>query len=1005
MSKNKLSLTAVFFLFVILNLFFFQKVIQIKTHYSIDQFQPKDHPLLKMDQNVRKRFNISQSLPYLILLQSTTDKSWIHGQYLDELQRLTKEIKKMPEVKNALSLANIETALTDESSFNVGRIKDITQNSQQRLAFLKDPLLAPHLVSNDGKNTALLVETKNLSFKEQIVFMNKMKKLTSQKPSFYEAEIGGPPAISAQMADLLGSEIGLYSALSLLISLIILFAIFKNPSVLAMSFMIIVTSNVVAVGLLSYLGIALTVLSSTVPIIVTLTALTITTQTLSRLADFKDKVLEKHRKRVVLSVMRSLLGSHLIATITTTMGFATLISSQIPIISDYGISVTISILTTAFVCLAMLTFCALLFPIPRKRESKLSTDWVVTAMLDYKKPLFWGVTSLSVAGGILGASLNWSTLLFDDLPQDHPVKMATLEVEKKLGGVIPLEVSIGSNKLKEPWKRADNIQKLDQLIKQWRQIPGVGGVIAYSDFIKATNHKRQIASKNESIAQTLFIYSMSNNNPLENFTTLNSQYARVSLRMKDIPSDEIQKIINTISLQLRTTFPQMTVETSGLAATVHPINQSLSMDLIYGFYSAMIWIVLMLIFVFRSVRWALISAVPNLVPPALLLGILSVTNTPIKPGIAIIFAISLGIAFNNTVYILSKLKKMTKELAFRELPIEQLMKEEFAPCLLSSLAVMAGFSVFLFSYFNINQLFGTFMLLSVFAGLLGDLVLLPTMLALFPALLLKPIIKETLITSARLFMFKNQKYIVGSFLICCVLTYGSIARSATDAMDILNKVAKTGTNTNEQAEIKMKIQEPDGTVRERSLLIKKKDQKAMVKLLSPSDLKGVGLLTVSKKANDEDQWLYLPAEKRSRRITGSNKKGRFLDSELSFEDLSLSTYKNFTNTVIDTKKQGEKTIAVIESKAKKQEESTYSKIKTWVDTTNYRLLKAEYYDEDGELLKIMTFNNYKKYQSAWRAQNFTVKNVKKNRGTTLEIKNVSIKKLPDNEFTVSALED
>ncbi len=1001
-----MSAIAVFLLFIILNVFFFQKVLNIKSHYSLDQFQPKEHPLLTMDHNVRERFKISNSLPYLVLLRSTTGKSWIHGQYMDELSRLTKEIKKIPQVKSILSLANIETALTDESSFNVGRIKDITQNAQQRQQFLKDPLLAPHLISNDGRHTALVIETKTLSFKEQLVFMDKMKTVTSSKPSFYNSEIGGPPAISAQMANLLGSEITLYSALSLFISLTILFAIFRNPSVLVISFVIIVTSNIVAVGLLSYLGISLTVLSSTVPIIVTLTALSMTTQTLSRLADFKDKVLEKHRRLVVFKVMKSLLGSHVIATVTTIMGFATLISSKIPIISDYGISVTISILATAIVCLSLLTFCTLMFPIPIKRKARFSTDSIVEAMLVYRKPLFWGIASLSVCGGILGAYLNWATLLFDDLPKQHPVKVATLSAEKKLGGVIPLEISVGSTTLKEPWKRADNIHKLDRLIKQWRQLPGVGGVISYSDFIKATNHKRQIASKNESIAQTLFIYSMSNNNPLEHFTTLNNQFVRVSLRIKDIPSDQVQLMIQGIVSQLNESFPKMDVETSGLAATVHPINQSLSMDLIYGFYTAMLWIILMLIFVFRSVRWALVSAIPNLVPPALLLGILSLTNTPIKPGIAIIFAISLGIAFNNTVYILGKLKKMTKDLTFRELPIEQLMKEEFAPCLLSSLAVMAGFSVFLFSYFNMNQLFGTFMLLSVVAGLLGDLVLLPTMLSLFPALLLKPIMKETLFTSARLFMLKKQKYIVGSFIVCCVLVYGSITKAATpDAMDILNKVAKAGTTANEQAEIKMKIQEPDGSVRERSLLIKKKQQKAMVKLLSPSDLKGVGLLTVSKQANDEDQWLYLPTEKRSRRITGSNKKGRFLDSELSFEDMSVSTYKNFTNTVLETKKQGDKTIALIESKAKKQSDSTYSKIKTWVDITQYRILKAEYYDEDGELLKIMTFNNYKKYQSSWRAQNVTVKNVKKNRGTTLEIKNISMKKLPDSEFTISALEE
>jgi outer membrane lipoprotein-sorting protein len=109
--------------------------------------------------------------------------------------------------------------------------------------------------------------------------------------------------------------------------------------------------------------------------------------------------------------------------------------------------------------------------------------------------------------------------------------------------------------------------------------------------------------------------------------------------------------------------------------------------------------------------------------------------------------------------------------------------------------------------------------------------------------------------------------------------------------------------------------------------------------------------------------------------------------------------------VIETKTQGNNKISVIESKTKNQDESTYSKIKTWVDTTNNRLLKAEYYDEDNALLKVMTFTKYKKYQNVWRAQNIQVKNVKKNRGTTLELKKVSLKKIPDSEFTISALEE
>jgi hypothetical protein len=76
-----------------------------------------------------------------------------------------------------------------------------------------------------------------------------------------------------------------------------------------------------------------------------------------------------------------------------------------------------------------------------------------------------------------------------------------------------------------------------------------------------------------------------------------------------------------------------------------------------------------------------------------------------------------------------------------------------------------------------------------------------------------------------------------------------------------------------------------------------------------------------------------------------------------------------------------------------------------VNTQDYRPLKSEYYDEDGKLLKIMTFGGYKKYKNLWRAGNIQVKNVKKNRSTILEMKKFSIKKMDDGEFSMSALEE
>jgi outer membrane lipoprotein-sorting protein len=231
--------------------------------------------------------------------------------------------------------------------------------------------------------------------------------------------------------------------------------------------------------------------------------------------------------------------------------------------------------------------------------------------------------------------------------------------------------------------------------------------------------------------------------------------------------------------------------------------------------------------------------------------------------------------------------------------------------------------------------------------------------------------------------------------------------AAPSANDIIKQVAKKNASPNEEAKIRMTITEPDGTKKERLIVIKKKqtkDQMALVRLLSPNDLKGVGLLTVSKGDSD-NQWLYLPSEKRSRRLVGSNSKGRFLDSEISYEDLRISTYENFTNKITPDANSKNKNVVLIESVAKDADATAYGKMKTWIDTKLARVLKTEYYNPEGELLKVMTFNNYKKYNKFWRAQSIDVKNVKKNRSTTMKLEKLSTKKIDDEEFSISSLEE
>jgi len=237
----------------------------------------------------------------------------------------------------------------------------------------------------------------------------------------------------------------------------------------------------------------------------------------------------------------------------------------------------------------------------------------------------------------------------------------------------------------------------------------------------------------------------------------------------------------------------------------------------------------------------------------------------------------------------------------------------------------------------------------------------------------------------------------------CLISFHTFA-TTENVNDILKQVQKRTAPPNERVDLKMVIQEADGTKKERDLSITRKSEggaRALIRLSQPSDLKGLALLTVSK-GGQEEQYLYLPSDKKSRRILGSSKHGKFLDSEIAYEDLALSTYKDFNNKIL---KSDDKEVQ-IESKAKPNADSSYGRIVTWISKPDYKIDRVDYFDKAGKLLKRADFKNYQKIGGDfWRARTVLVVNAQNKRKTQMVVKKVSLKKIDDDEVSLSALDE
>lgn len=150
----------------------------------------------------------------------------------------------------------------------------------------------------------------------------------------------------------------------------------------------------------------------------------------------------------------------------------------------------------------------------------------------------------------------------------------------------------------------------------------------------------------------------------------------------------------------------------------------------------------------------------------------------------------------------------------------------------------------------------------------------------------------------------------------------------------------------------------------------------------PADVRGTAILTHSHVKND-DQWLFLPAVKRVKRLNSNNKSGPFMGSEFAYEDLSAPIVEKYTYNYVREEKCGDMQCHVIE-RIPAYENSGYTKNLMWIDTKELRTLKIEYYDRKNTLLKTLTNTGFKLYKNKfWRAETGTMINHQNGKSTIL----------------------
>ncbi len=180
--------------------------------------------------------------------------------------------------------------------------------------------------------------------------------------------------------------------------------------------------------------------------------------------------------------------------------------------------------------------------------------------------------------------------------------------------------------------------------------------------------------------------------------------------------------------------------------------------------------------------------------------------------------------------------------------------------------------------------------------------------------------------------------------------------------------------------------------------------KSMIVFESPADIDGTALLSYAKILDPDDQWLYLPALKRVKRISSVNKSGPFVGSEFAFEDFTSLELNKFDYVYLRSEPCGDLACDVIERRPR-YEYSGYTRQLTWVDQDVFQIRKVEFYDRRGDLLKTLTLAEYREYGDGyWRAHLLSMVNHQTRKSTDLVYSDYRFKTgLRDGDFVKGVL--
>ncbi len=738
---KRISYTALVIVSIITALSFYE-LKNIKFDYDFESFFPQDDPDLDKYIDFRNTFEYDNEF---ILLAVENRKGIFNDEFLDHISVLTDSIRNIPDVSYVQSPTTLEYLVV--SGLGPLRIPYIhlgeTERYEEDSALVyKTPELVGSFFARNGKSICFYIKTtEGISKAKSDSLLARIDRAVAAY-QFDDTFTASKAKGQKVYLEKLSGEFVMFFLASFFLVVLFLWISFRSFWGIWVPVVIVLLSIVWTLALMTITGKALDIMTVLLPTMMFVVGMSdvvhIVTKYIEELREgAKDKF------DALLKAIKEAGFATFITLITTSLGFLTLINSNIIPIRDFGIYTSLGVFIAFILSYSILPLVLFLLPKPKIAEVKPESDFwrnklhsLLRWTLRNRKAIVVGtliVTGVSIFGItriILNNQLIEGLTRKDELRQDFEF------FEKNYSGVRPFEILITLNDTSSSVWNVKEMRAIDKLENYLHKDFGVGFLISPASLVKGMNkalnngnpESYALPSSDEDLLDvTDQLSQFRKRKEMKNLVTKDGKQARITGKMADVGSKVFLERADKLNTFLAGN-PDMKcidVHLTGAALMLDKNNKYLVDNTVQGLIISILVVALISALVHRNLRMMIIAIIPNLLPIIIIGGIMGFTGIEMKSATSIIFSIAFGIATDDTIHFLARLKLEIAQGKSVMYCVKRSFLSTGKAVVVTSLILCGGFLSLIGSGFESTYYFGLLVSITLLVAVVTDLLLFP----------------------------------------------------------------------------------------------------------------------------------------------------------------------------------------------------------------------------------------------------------------------------------------